>query len=249
MQQQARLLVIVFVFVLCDAVFDLFPRGTIWTRASVVTSRVRRRFDVLLTVFPPLVPVVVADHGVGGASKKEPRSSLPLPRLYSSFSKRRRCTRCCCCCCRVLTLARVKYLFLVFFCGEKRGLLRRHARKKSARCGKTNGRFFSDTRDRRSSFEHTKTHKRGLRFHSVGPIQKERRRTLIYTWVLLMKTSLEAHTHTNTNRQKKREWSLPRVKIWASCGSKVRPSSSSFSRSRSFAEKKTRSILTIPRRL
>ena len=76
-QQQARLLVIVFVFVLGDAVFDLFPRGTIWTRASVVTSRVRRRFDILLTVFPPLVPVVVADHG---ASKKEPRSSLPLPR-------------------------------------------------------------------------------------------------------------------------------------------------------------------------
>ena len=163
-QQQARLLVIVFVFVLCDAVFDLFPRGTIWTHASVVTSRVRRRFDVLLTVFPSLVPVVVADHGVGGASKKEPRSSLPLPRLYSSFSKRRRSTRCCCCCCcccRVLTLARVKYLFLVFFCGEKRGLLRRHARKKSARCGKTNGRFFSqktqETEEAPSSFyTHTK---------------------------------------------------------------------------------------------
>ena len=77
-QQQARLLVIVFVFVLGDAVFDLFPRGTIWTRASVVTSRVRRRFDVLLTVFPPLVPVVVADHGVRWRVEKEPRSSLPL---------------------------------------------------------------------------------------------------------------------------------------------------------------------------
>ena len=162
-QQQARLLVIVFVFVLCDAVFDLFPRGTIWTRASVVTSRVRRRFDVLLTVFPPLVPVVVADHGVGGASKKEPRSSLPLPRLYSSFSKRRRCTRsCCCCCCRVLTLARVKYLFLVFFCGEKRGLLRRHARKKSARCGKTNGRFFSQTQETEEAPSSTQKHTKGV---------------------------------------------------------------------------------------
>ena len=119
-QQQARLLVIVFVFVLCDAVFDLFPRGTIWTRASVVTSRVRRRFDVLLTVFPPLVPVVVADHGVGGASKREPRSSLPLRRLNSSFSKRRRCTRCCCCCSyyRVLMFP---LSFSSFFCGEKRG--------------------------------------------------------------------------------------------------------------------------------
>ena len=106
-QQQARLLVIVFVFVLGDAVFDLFPRGTIWTRASVVTSRVRRRFDVLLTVFPPLVPVVVADHGVRWRVEKRTSIVAPSPSyLNSSFSKRRRCTRCCCCCrcCRVLPL-------------------------------------------------------------------------------------------------------------------------------------------------
>ena len=100
-QQQARLLVIVFVFVLGDAVFDLFPRGTIWTRASVVTSRVRRRFDVLLTVFPPLVPVVVADHGVRWRVEKRTSIVAPSPSYLnsSSFSKRRRCTRCCCCCC------------------------------------------------------------------------------------------------------------------------------------------------------
>ena len=98
-QQQARLLVIVFVFVLGDAVFDLFPRGTIWTRASVVTSRVRRRFDVLLTVFPPLVPVVVADHGVRWRVEKRTSIFASSPSyLNSSFSKRRRCTRCCCCC-------------------------------------------------------------------------------------------------------------------------------------------------------
>ena len=56
-EQQSRFLVIVRVFVLRDAVFHLFSRRTIWTRASVVTSRVRGRFDVLLTVFAPLESV------------------------------------------------------------------------------------------------------------------------------------------------------------------------------------------------
>lgn len=53
---------------------------------------------------------------------------------------------------------------------------------------------------------------------------------------LLLKTSLEAHIY---NRQKKECLYREYREIWVSYGSKVRPSSSSFSRSRSFAEKKT----------
>lgn len=52
------------VFVLRESVFHLLPGWTIRFRASVVTSRERGRFDVLLTVFPPLESVfgVVLDH-------------------------------------------------------------------------------------------------------------------------------------------------------------------------------------------
>lgn len=52
------------VFVLRESVFHLLPGWTIRFRASVVTSRERGRFDVLLTVFPPLESVfdVVFDH-------------------------------------------------------------------------------------------------------------------------------------------------------------------------------------------
>ena len=75
-------------------------------------------------------------------------------------------------------------------------------RKKSARFGKTNGRFF--LRCVCVSFgspiptKYTTNHKRGLRFHSVGTFfgvqKREEEEEDAYLVAVEMKTSLEAHT-------------------------------------------------------